>query len=256
MLEIENKTWTELGLELLVEMSGKGEIDPWDVDLVFVIDKFLNQLTQSESKQELKEAARIIFFVSVLLKIKSQHLYQKPPENQDQNDYGDLIDFEEIDFEELPETHNYNQVLNPKMLDKVLMRNPKGLKQQRKRKITLDELIDIFKQSEVQTNSVKKRKKKSLQDFMEDGEIVLREDEETDILELAHDENLEQKIQLLSEYILRTLELNKETTLSELKENIGDWVDTFLSALFLSHSGKTELLQKNFYEEIWLKRIA
>ena len=256
MLEIENKTWTELGLELLVEMSGKGEIDPWDVDLVFVIDKFLNQLTQSESKQELKEAARIIFFVSVLLKIKSQHLYQKPPENQDQNDYGDLIDFEEIDFEELPETHNYNQVLNPKMLDKVLMRNPKGLKQQRKRKITLDELIDIFKQSEVQTNSVKKRKKKSLQDFMEDGKIVLREDEETDILELAHDENLEQKIQLLSEYILRTLELNKETTLSELKDNIGDWVDTFLSALFLSHSGKTELLQKNFYEEIWLKRIA
>lgn len=257
MPEIENKTWTELGLELLVEMSSKGEIDPWDVDLVFVIDKFLNQLSQSESKQELQEAARIIFFVSVLLKIKSQNLYQKPEQTEEKNDYGDLIDFEEIEFEELSEQqNNYSQALNPKTLDKVLMRNPKMLKETRKRKITLDELIDIFKKSESKNNVPKKRKKKNLQDFMDEGEIVLREDEETDILELAHDENLEYKIQLLSEYIFKTLELQKETSLSEIKENIGDWVDTFLSALFLSHSGKTELWQKSFYEEIWLKRIA
>jgi chromatin segregation and condensation protein Rec8/ScpA/Scc1 (kleisin family) len=60
----------------------------------------------------------------------------------------------------------------------------------------------------------------------------------------------------LSEYILQTLEMNKTISLTLLKESIGDWVDTFLSALFLSHSGKTELMQEIFYDEILIKRIA
>jgi segregation and condensation protein A len=256
--EIE-KPWTEQGPEFLVALAQKGEIDPWDVDLVFVIDKFLGQLSAAQSKQELKEAARIIFFVSVLLRLKSQKLYTKPiQEADDLNEpYGDLLDFEEIDFQEIDRSNNFNQLLNPKALDKALARNPKSLKEARKRSITLDDLITLFRETEVKlAQDKKKKKKKSLQDFEDEGDIILREDEETDIMELAHDENLEHKIQLLSEYILQTLELHKQTSLTELRDAIGDWVDTFLSALFLSHSGKTEISQKTFYQEIWLKRIA
>ena len=91
--------WSEIGPEVLVEMSAKGEIDPWDVDLVYVIDKFLNKLADRQDKQELKEAARIIFFVSVLLKLKSQRIYQKP-NNQPALGDDDFLDFENIDFEE------------------------------------------------------------------------------------------------------------------------------------------------------------
>ncbi len=257
--EATEKNWLDEGPELLVQMAQKGEIDPWNVDLVFVIDKFLSQLKKGEGKQELKEAAHVIFFVSVLLRIKSQKIYVRPPEQAEINEddpYGDLIDFEEIDFEELNARENLSQMLSPRALDTVLSRNPRGLKEPRKRKITLDDIINLFKQAESNVSKVKRKKKSSLEDFADEGDIVIREDEDTDIMELAHDENLEHKIQLLSEYILRTLEINRETPLSSLHGTVGDWVDTFLSALFLSHSGKTEMYQEKFYEEILLKRLA
>lgn len=250
---------SQLGPELLVQMAQKKEIDPWDVDLVYVIDRFLGQLSKKEDKQELKEAARIIFFVSVLLRIKSQNLYVKPvvaPEELGE-DYGDLLDFEAIDFQQIDgNAEQYAEMLTPRALDKVLSRNPKGMREARKRKITLDDLLDLFREVESKTSKSKKKKKKSIQDFIDDGDVVIREDEDTDINDLAHDENLEQKIQMLSEYILQKLEIDKETSLSALKDIVGGWADTFLSALFLSHSGKTEISQKIFYEEIWLKRVV
>ncbi|MDX1919462.1 MAG: segregation/condensation protein A [Candidatus Caenarcaniphilales bacterium] len=253
----QEKNWLDSGPEMLVEMAKSGEIDPWDVDLVFVIDKFLSQLQGKEDKQELQEAARIIFFVSVLLRIKSQFIYVKPIQPQDEltDEYGDLIDFDAVDFEEIDPNAQFNEILNPKALDRVLSRNPRGMKEPRRRKITLDDLIDLFKEVESKTSKKKIKKKVSLEDFEEDG-IVLREDEETDIYDLAHDENLEQKIEMLSVYILQKLELEKETTLSDLKDLVGDQIDTFLSALFLTHSGKTEIRQKAFYEEIWLMRLV
>ena len=266
--QVEEKAWTEktdllnderLGPELLVQMAEKKEIDPWDVDLVYVIDRFLSQLANKQDKQELKEAARIIFSVSVLLRIKSQNLYVKPPAESSLESsaevYDDLINFENVEFEEMKNSQQYAEMLTPKALDRVLSRNPKGLKEARKRRITLDDLLSLFAQAEQQTHKEKKKKKKSLQDFVDEGEVVIREDEETDIVDLAHDENLEQKIQMLSEYIFQRLELNKETSLTALKGVLGGWADTFLSALFLSHAGKTEISQQVFYDEIWLRRI-
>jgi segregation and condensation protein A len=255
------KNWTEIGLEFLVEMAQKKEIDPWDVDLVYVIDKFLGQLTASNGSdnQQLKEAARIIFFVSVLLRIKSENLYIRPSA-QEISDSDDFMDFDNVEFDELdPENRSrtsMQEMLTPKALDKILTRNTKSLKEQRNRRITLEDLITIFKQVEEKGAGKKRKKKLKLSDFEDEGDIVIREDEETDIMDLAHNENLEQKIQILSEYILQTLEMNKTMSLSLLKESIGDWVDTFLSALFLSHSGKTELMQEIFYDEILIKRIA
>ncbi len=256
--------WSEIGPEVLVEMSAKGEIDPWDVDLVYVIDKFLNKLADRQDKQELKEAARIIFFVSVLLKLKSQRIYQKPNNPPAIGD-DDFLDFENIDFEELNSSSaQMDNMLSPKALDSVLSRNSKSIKENRVRKITLDDLLELFKEAELKTARKKKKKKRTLKDFLNDedldfgheDDIVIREDEKTSIMDLAHDEDLEHKIKLLSEYILAELEKDHSTNLNSLQAKIGDWVDTFLAALFLSHSGKTEMSQQEFYQEIWLKRIV
>ncbi|MDJ0625094.1 MAG: segregation/condensation protein A [Candidatus Caenarcaniphilales bacterium] len=253
--EAQEKSWAELGPELLVEMAKKGEINPWDVDLVFVIDKFLSQLSSQNEKQELKQAAHIIFLVSVLLRIKSQDIYTKPTK-EESSEFDDLMDFEAVDFEEINENSKYEEMLTPKALDTVLSRNPKGLKQQRTRKITLDDLIGLFREVELKTSKRKRKKKTSLQDFEDEEGIILREDEDTDILDLAVDENLEQKIEVLSQIILDKLQLDKQISLSDLKNSIGDKIDTFLSALFLTHSGKTEIAQETFYEEIWLRRVV
>jgi segregation and condensation protein A len=255
-ISTENDNWLEKGPEMLVEMAKTGEIDPWNVDLVFVIDKFLSQLQGKKDKNELQEAARI-FFVSVLLRIKSQLIYTKPDLNEASGEeFDDLMNFDSVDFEELDGEREYTEILHPKALDNVLRRNPSGLKESRKRQITLDDLIDLFKEVESKTSKKKTRKKTSLKDFEELDEVVLREDEDTDIYDLAVDENLEQKIEILSNYILEKLEVNRQTALSSLNLLFGDKIDTFLSALFLTHAGRTEIIQKVFYDEIWLKRVT
>lgn len=260
ILQEKSKHWSEFGLEIIVEMAQKGEIDPWDVDLVYVIDKFLGQLSEHQEvgTQQLKEAARIIFFVSVLLRIKSENLYKKNSSDSLVIE-EDHLNFEEIDFHdidlEMVSRADLQDLLTPKALDRVLTRNSRKLKESRNRAITLEDLINIFKEVEIKNAGKKRKKKIKLSDFEEEGGIIMREDEEIDIVDLAHNENLEYKIQILSEYVLQTLELNKTISLNVLKESIGDWVDIFLSSLFLSHSGKTELLQEIFYEDILIKRI-
>jgi segregation and condensation protein A len=253
--ENDDGNWMKQGPEMLVNMAEKGEINPWDVDLILVIDKFLTELSQKQDKQELKEAARIIFFVSVLLRIKSQYLDVKAHQKEEEL-FDDLIDFDAVDFEEFPQEDDVDKLLTPKALDGVLKRNTRTFKEPRKRSVTLEDLLSIFKEVESKTKSVRKSKKTSLQDFEDDGDIVIREDEETDITELAHDENLEEKIEILAGIILQRLDPGKFTTLRQLQSAVGDWVDIFLSALFLSHSGKTEIIQEKFYENIMIKRVV
>ncbi|HEY9885759.1 MAG TPA: segregation/condensation protein A [Vampirovibrionales bacterium] len=257
ILKPENTNILDSAPEILVEMAKKNEIDPWDVDLKLVIDKFLTHLNNKDEKQELKEAARIIFFVSVLLRIKSQKIYTRPDPAEEVDEFGDdLIDFENIDFEELDENKDPSKLLSTNALDHALTRNTRAMKQKRGRGVTLEELVKLFEEAEHKVSKRKFKKKTTLEDFDDEDGIVLREDEDTDILDLAHDENLEQKIEILSKYILETLSLQTKTALSEIKDAVGDNVDTFLSALFLTHSGKTEIEQIKFYEEIWLKRIV
>ncbi|MDX1918914.1 MAG: segregation/condensation protein A [Candidatus Caenarcaniphilales bacterium] len=258
LLEESQASPQEPQLELLVSMARSGEIDPWDVDLVYVIDKFLSQLAQKKDEQLLKEAAQIIFFVSVLLRLKSEKIYRRQLREEELLESGDdLIDFDAIEFQEIKSPEDLKlELLNPKSLDRALSRNPQNIRQVPKRPITLDDLIALFEKTKQEIPRVRRKRKESLDDFEGDDEVVMREDEDRSIYELVHEENLEQKIQILSECVLKMLEINRQTPLSSLENYVGDQFDAFLAALFLSHAGKTEISQKTFYDELWLKRIA
>lgn len=240
--------WRNVGLELLVNLSKSGEIDPWDVDLIYVIDKFLKQI----KRDNLQEVGDIIFFVSVLFRLKSEKVYNQTVQVEEEEylDHDDLIDFEQLEFGDVSQLKK----IQPKDLDNILVRNPRSIKQKRKRKITLNDLFKVFKTVEKPKRN-RQRKKLNIEDFDHEEDIIMREDEEVEALDIAHEENLEEKIEKLSQYILKILPLNQEILLEELREYMGHSIDTFLSALFLSHSGKTEIIQQDFYQNIWLKRV-
>lgn len=265
--------WQNLGLELLVDLTKKGELDPWDVDLVSLVDKFLAQIKEGE----LKRAGEIIFFVSVLLRIKSENIYERPQEELlaenilEENNSGNLMNGDNFDiFNEDFLLDDFDgaygvgaeQVIKIKELDRFLIRNPKSIRKARSRKITLDDLIEIFKRVEIPKAKKKKLKtswsdfESELEDIGEDVVIMREEDRNTDIMKLAHEENLEEKIALLAKHVFKILEIDKQTALEALESVFGNKIDTFLSALFLSHIGKTELIQENFYKDIWLRRVA
>ena len=58
-------------LEIFVELAKRGEIDPWNIDLESVTEKYLREL-DNVPRENLKEAARGIFFASVHLRMKSE----------------------------------------------------------------------------------------------------------------------------------------------------------------------------------------
>jgi segregation and condensation protein A len=57
-------------VELLVRLAEEGEIDPWDIDVVRVTDKFLDALDDGD----LRASGRALFYASVLLRMKGDDL--------------------------------------------------------------------------------------------------------------------------------------------------------------------------------------
>jgi len=70
-------------IKFLQDAAGKGDLDPWDIDVISVIDSFLEQYSQSfESKsnskssyhKDLSETSEAFFAASVLVNLKAQVL--------------------------------------------------------------------------------------------------------------------------------------------------------------------------------------
>ena len=69
------------GIEILVNMARQGKIDPWNVNIVDVTDKYLMHLFKSKA-QNLRLTGRTLLFAAILLKLKSNVL-----EGLDINDF-------------------------------------------------------------------------------------------------------------------------------------------------------------------------
>src|SRR3989338_2212817 len=122
------------GLEILVQLAEKGDIDPWDVDIIDVTDKYLKALN-STPRENLLNAGRAIFFASVLLRLKSEILLNISNET--------LLSSKQT--ENL--FHDDGVHLDLTKLESFLVRSSLG-KQQRKRKISLNDLIYALQQAE------------------------------------------------------------------------------------------------------------
>ena len=55
------------GIEMLVDMAKSGKIDPWNIDIVDVTDKYLAHMIDMKS-QNLRVTGRTFLFAAVLLK--------------------------------------------------------------------------------------------------------------------------------------------------------------------------------------------
>ena len=120
------------GIEILVNMAKQGKIDPWNVDIVEVTDKYLMHLFQSKA-QNLRLTGRTLLFAAILLKLKSNVLegidvLDFEPQHQDEFNYDDEmpLDYEEeyiptnnvISIDEVLQRRtsvrlNHNRVVNP-----------------------------------------------------------------------------------------------------------------------------------------------
>lgn len=231
-------------LEILVEMAKQGEINPWDVNLEQITDKFLNALNDTPS-DNLREAGKAIFYASILLRMKSDILTNQANDALNIG-FDEMTD--EMLLEEELEEGRIKQV-NFSDLERVLRRKHIQ-KAKRFRNITLEDLIGALNEArnEEEARQARAAQQSLFDEFIDDYEIVEPEVSD-DMLELTHAENVEEAIErsraFLSEYLI-----HNQINFKELVNFLGNWSNAFLSVLFLSHEQEVKLVQEEFYGEL------
>ncbi|MBP0026832.1 segregation/condensation protein A [Roseofilum reptotaenium CS-1145] len=243
-----------MGISLLIEMAQRGEIDPWDVQVIDVIDRVLEQLNaraamtpedQSVNRADLSESGQVFLYASMLVLLKAESL------EEDSNDLSpEDLAAEMEDYDDQPDG---SRPRIPFRLENQLRRRAiaRPVKQ---RRVTLQELID---QLQTMSQTLADRSGKSPR-----RRALSRAQTAKAIRQLAHEENLsevaEKLEKFLSQYGLAEEEQPEWLELEQLLVSHPqcDRVGTFWGLLLLSAQSKVELKQEEFYQDLKIRVLG
>jgi segregation and condensation protein A len=137
MLELELE---EDPVEMVVDLASRGEIDPWNIDIVAVTDKFLKRM-EDMRKLNLRISGRALFYAATLLRMKADALETREEE-------------EEIEPVPKPLESSFELPVERVMLPRVRRRS--------RRPVTLPELIEELRTAEeaFRKREIRKQKQK------------------------------------------------------------------------------------------------
>ncbi len=239
------------GIEILVRMAEANEIDPKNIDILDVCDRFLKAIAAAP-KENLRRSGKIIFHASVLLRMKAEALLAARVE---EIDFGgdDFLDFDESGGQIIYDSNKQAvaRQITLEDLERALVRRTKN-RQLRHRRVTLEQLIEALRQAERLEKGRSEKSAKAARIALEGyGEMT----DMDDILDLAHDEDIEDVIARIEGMLSDLFQANDLLPLIALIERLGghgDWVDAFLAVLFLSNAGKITLEQEDFWGPLFL----
>lgn len=238
------------GIEILVKLAENGDIDPKNVDIIDVTDKFLRAIGAAP-KENLRQSGKILFHASVLLRMKAEALLAIANAEIDPGD--DFLDFDDesgliYDSKNQPVARQ----ITLHDLERALVRKANN-RQNRSRRVTLDQLIDALREAERIEKTRVKREPRAVIDLSDQHSVAGFED----ILDLAHDEDIDSTIERVEKILADEINIGDSMALLQLivlLNKRGDWVDAFLAVLFLSNAGKITLEQPEFYGPLYLVR--
>lgn len=228
------------GIEILVDMAQTGKIDPWNIDIADVTDKYLQKLVEMKS-HNLILTGRTLFFAALLLRLKSDILEGiKPFEEEIVEEYEPFDDFED-DSDNI----NYNNVIS---IEEVLERRT-SVRLNRERVVTLEELI---KQLEFYENLDRKLALKNKQRKIPRRGTSYEKFTAEDIINMAHDEYIDKSIKNIQEILEKLFQTDDRIEMTELQKTGMDKVSVYIALLFLSASSRIDLVQDEFYSELYV----
>jgi segregation and condensation protein A len=253
-------TPAQTAIATLINMAEQGEINPWDVQVIDVIDRFLEELGLSRdldsnySQISLPRSGQAFLWASMLVRFKADTLERWETHRE-----------EEVILEpELEEETGYHRRL-PLDLENHIRRRSSAPPVQ-KRRVTLQELIEQLEQmateleEPVPTPVTKRTPSQSRREAMRV------------IAQLAHQENLTELANQLENFLKINLpQLTPDKTNLELEELLHWWtqaksepvssptserVGVFWALLLLSSQSKVELSQTEFYQDLKIQMIS
>ncbi len=237
------------GIEILVNLAKQGKIDPWNVDIVEVTDKYLMHLFQSKA-QNLRLTGRTLLFAAILLKLKSNvleglNILDFEPQQEENFNYDDDNQLDYTEEEYIPT----NNVIS---IDEVLQRRT-SVRLNHNRVVTLRDLIRQLEFYEMLD------KKQSLKNAHERAKRRVQNYARLspeDIINLAHDEYIENGVQRLKANLSEILNRQEKIELNELTLLGMDRISAYISLLFLTVEGDYDLEQDEFYSDLYVVKRA
>jgi segregation and condensation protein A len=222
-------------VEILVGMAERGDIDPWNIDILEVTDHFLTEL-ERRRELDLRISGRTLFYAATLLRMKSEYLGEGEEEASLETDE---IPAEEDLFGEIGTADPVDR------LEREIQRRL-GRKDLRKSPVTLYELIKLLKTAEKQ-----QRRRQRAPNAEPEPEVIA-----DDVVSIAHSEDY----QGAAAQVLASLEPEQgetEIALESLCRRL-EWPlpEVYIPLLFLTLEGKVDLSQQEFFGELYVHRIA
>ncbi|AFY53505.1 hypothetical protein Riv7116_0928 [Rivularia sp. PCC 7116] len=251
----------------LIHQAEQGEIDPWDVQVVEVIDRYIELMAPEKRKRgyetDLSQSGQAFLSASMLVLFKANTLMELQSAE-------DELDASMTDEFLLDDEDVLNERIARLPLEKQLRRRRSAMPPPARR-VSLKELIDQLHVMAKQLQLVQKTK--PLAKKRQPGIRTLKA-----ALELAHQENLTEVAGEL-EQVLQTkaAELHLGESWMNLEQLVEWWsqtqsisklgkdhshgvnahtVSVFWALLLLSAQSKVELYQEDFYQEVKIRLLA
>jgi segregation and condensation protein A len=260
-------------IAFLIDLAEQGEIDPWDVKVIDVIDRFLKTLKtepvalpesgRSPYEASLSESGKAFLYASMLVLLKADTLVRAELDEQQAALEAEAL-FEEADeFDEMPLPRNLEQHLHRRAIAPPPER----------RQVTLNELIEQLETIAAvisdQPPKIRARRARP----------VPKRHAVRAITQLAHQENLSEIAEALESFLDQYWEtLEEQLSWLNFEELLIEWpkykpdidnhvaespeaaekherVGVFWGLLYLSAQSKVELSQQELYSDLWVRNL-
>lgn len=262
----------EIGIALLIDLAKRGEINPWDVQVIDVIDRYLSQVvpvgdaSQLQREVALSQSGQAFLYASMLVLLKADSLVRSESEEEEP----------ELAGEELLEGEDAAGRREQLYLERQLRRRAVAQPPQRRR-VTLQELIEqlqVMAEAMQDTPARARRRRPAAGSKAQAARAIA---------ELAQQENLSELATALERFLQEHwLQIAGEHDWLELEQLLDRWspngrqsasephppsesaadrerndhrVGVFWALLLLSAQSKVELTQEEFYRDLKIRAL-
>jgi segregation and condensation protein A len=259
-------------IAFLIDLAEQGEIDPWDVKVIDVIDRFLKTLNvdpvvapgpgRAPYEASLSESGKAFLYASMLVLLKADTLVRAEIDEAQAALEAEAL-FEEAD--------NFTEPL-PRNLEQHLHRRAIAPPPER-RQVTLNELIEQLETIAAVISEQPPRTR------IRKARPMAKRHAVRAITQLAHQENLSEIAEALEAFLDRYWEtLQEDLSWLNFDELLVEWpkhkpqedahvpespeaadkherVGVFWGLLYLSAQSKVELSQQALYGDLWVRSL-
>lgn len=235
------------GIGILVDMAKQGKIDPWNIDILDVTEKYLQRMIELKSLN-LRVASRTLLFASILCRLQSNVLAGLSLEDFQDEEQDNTIYDDDGFIVEYPGDQEFIPTSNVVSFDEALQRRT-SIRLNRNRVVTLKDLIkqlEFYEKLEKRASmkSAHERAKRHVRNY---SRLTPEE-----IVSMAHEEYIEEAVLKLKDNLEQIFAREEKIELKELTMLGMDKISAYIALLFLCRDTDYELEQKEFYSDLYV----